>query len=229
MAQLDGRIEPHLETPPLEKLNRFILWSFAAVGICLAAFGWLSTLSKLRFFLDGLDWSVDRVPQNAHAILRAVGDSISEAVLGYRELVRDFARLLKLPKMPPVVYDLIAITIPSAGLGYRLGMTKILTLREKKAESDELYEKYERRRRARRYRFGQEELDAYDQYYEEHIQPFRLALYADRLSNWLNGTVGYLVPWGLADRIAAIIFYGAVVSTVVAGLFGVDYLYRHFG
>jgi len=156
-----------------------------------------------------------------------VGRSISEAVSGYRELVGKFVSALQLPKMSPTVYDVIAITLPSAGLGYRLGMRNITTLRENLAESEALRKKYERRRRWR-YKSRQKVRSEYAQHYEENIQPFWLAQYADQLSNFLNGTVGYLLPWGLADRIAAVIFYGAVVSAVVAGLFGIDQLYRYF-
>jgi hypothetical protein len=146
--------------------------------------------------------------------------------LGYRELVRELVRVLQLPKMPHIVYDLIAISFPSAGLGYQLGMKNITTLRANIAASEALRKKYERRRRWK-YKSRQKALTEYGQHYEDNVQPFWLAQYADRLSNFLNGTVGYLLPWGLADRIAAVIFYGAVVSAVVVSLFGIDYLYRH--
>ena len=208
-------------------MHKYFLWSAFVVGICLAAFGWLSTLSRLKFFLDGLVWSIDRIPENLQTILRSFGHSISEAVLGYRELVREFVRVLQLPKMPNVVYDLIAISLPSAGLGYQLGMKNITMLRANLAAGEALRKKYKRRLRWR-YKSRKRALSAYDQHYEENVQPFWSAQYADRLSNFLNGTVGYLLPWSLADRIAAIIFYGAVVSTVVASLFVIDLVYRHF-
>jgi hypothetical protein len=228
MAQVNERAEPHLEAPLLERLHKYVLWSAFIVGVCLAAFGWLSTLSRLKFVLDSLVWSIDRIPPNLQAILQVVGHNISEAVSGYRELVAKLVRVLQLPKMRPIVYDVIAIAFPSAGLGYQLGMKNITTLRENLAESDALRKKYEKRWRRRWYKSSQSARKVYDEHYEENIQPFWLAQYADRLSNFLNGTVGYLLPWGLADRVAAVIFYGAVVSSVVAGLFGIDYLYRHF-
>jgi len=227
MAQLDERIAPRVESTVLERLHKYFLWCAFVVGLCLAAFGWLSALSRLKFLLDSLVWSIDRIPENLQTILGLFGRSISEAVSGYRALGGEVVRVLQLPKLPPTIYDVIAITLPSAGLGYRLGMKNIITLRENLAESEALRKKYERRRRWRQ-KPRQKALSAYDEHYEENVQPFWLAQYADRLSNFLNGTVGYLLPWSLADRIAAIIFYGAVVSTVVASLFAIDLVYRHF-
>jgi hypothetical protein len=227
MVQLNERIDRPIEPLLLERLHKYALWSAFIAGVCLAVFGWLSTLSKLNFLLDGLTWSIDRIPDNLKTILGIFGRSISEAVSGYRKLVGELVHLLQLPKMPQTVYDVIAISFPSAGLGYRLGMRNITTLRENLVEGEALRKKYERRRRWR-IKSRQKAHSEYAQHYEENIQPFWLAQYADRLSNFLNGTVGYLLPWGLADRIAAVIFYGAVVSTVVASLFGIDYLYRLF-
>jgi hypothetical protein len=227
MVQVNARIERDIEPSLLEKLHKYFLWSAFTVGICLAAFGWLSTLSRLKFVLDSLVWSIDRIPENLQTILGVLGHSISEAVSGYRGLVTKLVSVLHLPRMRPIVYDVIAITFPSAGLGYRLGMRNITTLRENLVQGEALRKKYERRLRWRN-KSRQKALSEYGEHFQENIQPFWLAQYADRLSNFLNGTIGYLLPWGLADRMAAVMFYGAVVSVVVASLFGIDYLYRHF-
>jgi hypothetical protein len=48
MVQLNARMETDLEPPLLEKLHKYVLWSAFVVGVCLAAFGWLSTLAKLK-------------------------------------------------------------------------------------------------------------------------------------------------------------------------------------
>jgi hypothetical protein len=227
MVQLNEQIDSPIEPALLERLHKYFLWSAFTAGVCLAAFGWLSTLSRLKFVLDSLVWSIDKIPENLQTMLGVLGHSISEAVSGYRGLVTKLVSVLHLPRLRPMVYDVIAITFPSAGLGYRLGMRNITTLRENLVEGEALRRKYERRRRWR-YKSRQKALSEYGRHYDENVQPFWLAQYADRLSNFLNGTVGYLLPWGLADRIAAVVFYGAVVSIVVASLFCIDYLYRHF-
>jgi hypothetical protein len=93
---------------------------FAAIGFCWLVFGTLSLLSELRFLLDGLDWSVSHVSISIKDALLEIGKRISQAVSGYREFVRELVRLLHLPHLPPVMYDVLAILGFSIGRGYWL-------------------------------------------------------------------------------------------------------------
>jgi hypothetical protein len=104
-----------------ERAMRSPIRIIAVVLFCWAVFGLLSLLSDLKFFVDGVDLSIAHVSILVRDFLLTIGKWISEAVSGYRELVRGLARLLHLPRLPPVLYDVVGVLSFSIGCGFWLG------------------------------------------------------------------------------------------------------------
>jgi hypothetical protein len=87
-----------------------VMFSWAVV----AAF---SLLSRLGFLVDGIDWS---------AVLLEISKWISEAVSGYRELLRGLERSLHFPQLPSLLYDIVGVGLFAIARGYRSDRRKIL-------------------------------------------------------------------------------------------------------
>jgi hypothetical protein len=179
----------------------------AVVTFCWAVFGLLSLLSELKILVDGLDWSISHASISYKEILLEIGRRISQAVSGYREIVRSLARLLHLPRLPSFVYDVIGIVMFSIGRGYWIGQ-----------RANQAYFVWFEREKSERYPLKK--------YLRKHP-----LLYASKrfkiyfLPTWfgrfrLSRFLGLLVSiW---------VVYGGVIAIVLVALFGVDYAYRHF-
>ncbi len=222
------------EAPPQTNWRKIASILFFSGVFCWGVFASLSTLSKLDFAVDFLNWSVGQAPITLKSALLAVGRIISAAVSIYREHIRDLAHLLRLPLMPHFAYDLFGIIGLSAGRGYKVGMPQIEVLRDNLDARDQLKQILDRRRSSRRYGFGAAEKDNLRRHYEGKIEPFFVARRAVVISDFINKPLEWIVrsedlSIAISDGIAAIICYGALVSVVVAVLFGIDYCYRHFG
>ena|ERR1700722_675588 len=217
-----------VEAPP-QANTRKMLSSLIYFGLfCWGVFGVLSIISKLDIVSDFSNWSVGQAPLTLKHVLLAIGAEISEVVSGYRAFVHNVARLLGLPPMPPVVYDVIGIITFSAGRGYRVGMPYMKMLREQLGMSYQLRQILERRKASKRYRFGAAEQAQLDAHHENNIMPFWLARRAVVFSNFINPLDESDTGIAIGDAIAATICYGALVSVVVTVLFGIDYCYRYF-
>ena len=217
-----------VEVPP-QANPRKTLSSLIYFGLfCWGVFGALSIISKLDIVSDFSNWSVGQAPVTLKHLLLAIGAGISEVVSGYRAFVHNVARLLGLPPMSPVVYDVIGIITFSAGRGYRVGMPYIKMLRRQLGMSDQLREILERRKTSKRYRFGAAEQAQLDAHHENNIMPFWLARRAVVFSDFINPLDESDTGIAVADAIAATICYGLLVSVVMSMLFGIDYCYRYF-
>src|SRR5262245_64720949 len=95
------------------------------VGIVLfvwATISAFSIFSELKFVVDGWIWSVDHVPILVKNIALVIGKKVHDIVGGYREFVHGLVRMLHLPPLPSLVYDMAGILAFSIGRGIRLGM-----------------------------------------------------------------------------------------------------------
>jgi hypothetical protein len=93
-----------------------IFWIVAVIGLCWATLALLSLASDLRFLVDGLGWAVNFTPSLKVGLL-AIGKRITAAVLGYREFLMGWSRLLHLPALPHNWYDVAGIMTTAAGRG----------------------------------------------------------------------------------------------------------------
>jgi hypothetical protein len=110
---------------------RSIFNTIIAVGaFCWAVFALLSLLSDLKFLVDAMDWFLGHFSVSFKDILLVIGKRISEAVSGYRELVRGLARLLHLPPIPSVVSDAAGIVLFSISRGSWLVRIKTKKIKE---------------------------------------------------------------------------------------------------
>jgi hypothetical protein len=89
------------------------------VLFCWGIFSALSLLSELHFLVDGLNWSIRHWDFSFEAVLLEIGRQISEAVSGYRALIRGLVALLHLPVLPHYVYDGLGIICFSLRWGTR--------------------------------------------------------------------------------------------------------------
>ena len=102
----------------MRKLVVLIVGIVTFVWATVSAF---SIFSELTFLVDGWTWSVDHGPIFIKNIALAVGKKVHEIVGGYREFVRGLVKMLHLPPLPSLVYDMVGILAFSIGRGYRLG------------------------------------------------------------------------------------------------------------
>jgi hypothetical protein len=201
--------------PSFWKETRSGLTSIVGIGLfCWAVFGLLSLLSELKFLVEAVHWSVGHVSISFKDILLEIGKRISQAVSGYREFVRSVARLLHLPHLSSFLYDVIGV-VTFSGLGYRLGRRAI------QARKEWWSAMIERRFPGSGLREVPVELEEDYMYWREH--PLQLAYIRLRQNvRWLP------LPVGGRKIVARCLVYGGAVAVVLAALFTVDYVYRHF-
>jgi hypothetical protein len=178
----------------------------AVVAFCWAIFGLLSLLSELKFLIDGLDWSISHVSISYKAVLLEVGRRVPQTVSGYHELVRLLAGLLHLPHLPSFVYDVFSVVAFSVGRGFWL---------------------YQRSKERRWVRIRgpllqlTHTLESY-----VGLRVLRWTILHTKWKDVLGAVKLFADP---VIHIAAIcIVYGGCVAIVLAALFGIDFVYRHF-
>jgi hypothetical protein len=215
--------------PSFWKETRSGLTSIVGIGLfCWAAFGLLSLLSDLAFVIAAVDWSIGHVSISFKDIILGFGKWISDAVSGYREFVRGVARLLHVPSLPPVVYDVLGVIAFSLGRGYLLGRRAL-------KETAELF--------ATLFATDEEHANKAPAVAIDGFAPLRNV--AELLLRYI-GIAGLHLPtvvfapdkvkwtrstwWRVKFAMPAIwtLVYGTAVSLVLGLLFGIDYVYRHF-
>lgn len=190
-------------------MRKWFSWSIAIVLFCWGTFGLLSFLSELKFLVDALDWSVDQVSIAFKDILLELGKRISQAVSDYRELVRGIARLLHLPHLPSWAYDALGMASLAIGRGYWIG---------KRAEKnwDEIAMALP----------GFASLDdAFDRFPLQKLVVIMTVSIEPK--GWLREKLAYPI-FKITRESATVLVYGSAVAIVLAVLFSIDYVYRHF-
>jgi hypothetical protein len=179
-------------------------WVIGIVLFVWATVSAFSIFSELKFLVDGWTWSVGQVPIGIKAIALAIGKYVSGVVGGYREFVHGLAAMLHLPHLPQAVYDTVGVVAFSIGRGYWLG----------------------RRERSNPGKFWggrvwwalygwASKLDYHMLPSAAWVDPCERNLF-EKISMWTTNAVPLITV------------YGSLVAIVIASLFGIDYVYRHF-
>jgi hypothetical protein len=158
--------------------------------------------------VDGWTWSVDQVPITVKVIALAVGKWVSGVVGGYREFVHGLVQMLHLPHLPQYLYDALGVVTFSIGRGHWIGRQIWERIKNRPVTTfpprglDRLFIKTTMATRAR---------------------PFAVMapLFAPLPS------VFWVFTWIIIFIFEALV-YGSLVAIVIATLFGIDYVYRHF-
>ena len=213
----------------------------ATAAFCWAVFGLLSLLSEFKFLVDGLDWSISHWGISYRDVLLEIGKRISQAVSGYREFVRSFARLLHLPHLPSFMYDVIGVVAFSIGRGYSLGQRGIkIRYKHLTALGIDPSVRLENEMHHRKFLIIRKE----NPFGDDDPSWLRQAIYDDDkkalvrqyyrkhpLQSWyknLSDNKLWMLPKFLRKVTAQCLVYGGAVAIVILGLFSVDYAYRHF-
>jgi hypothetical protein len=202
---------------------KFTGWAVGIVLFCWATVSALSIFSELKFLVDGWTWSVDQVPISINVIALVVGRYVSGVVGGYREFVHGLAQMLHLPRLPQVVYD-VAGTVAFSIAGGRW---------------------IAKRAHASVYAFDftrEWNIDEVGRLIKERLQHYPIKRFTDAFAIWIEWHLPRkaeypeeppdLRNYRYSLFVANAIVYGglvaAIIAIVIAALFGIDYLYRHF-
>lgn len=201
-------------------------WVVGVVLFVWATVSAFSIISELKFLVDGWTWSVGQVPISIKVIALTIGEYVSGVVGGYREFVLGLVVMLHLPHLPQVVYDTGVVAAFSTACGnwlYRRAKRKFIEA--------------EVRLEARR--LSEEDTDSVYEAYVEEGERLRkrfllLALSANvaiRLYLWFTSDDSFSKLRRVENFVffcAGIIIHGCVVAIVIATLFNIDFIYRHF-
>jgi hypothetical protein len=194
---------------------RVIGWVIGIALFVWAIFSAFSLLSRLGFLVDGLSWSANHAPLTVKAIASESGAYVSQLVIGYRALVHELVQILHLPRLPQFVYDTAGVVAFSIGRGLAIS-------RKIDAAFDKIM-----------FVPGAPAPNYEQAYYLYPIKRFSLFL-----SRWLWTPVlrsivnarrrdfRWIIPY--LNLVTDAFVYGGLVAVLVAALFGIDYLYRHY-
>jgi hypothetical protein len=187
---------------------KFIGWIVGIALFCWATVSAFSIFSELKFLVDGWTWSVDQVPISIKTVALAIGKYVSSVVGGYREFVHGLVQMLHLPRLPQFVYDVAGVIAFSVGRGRWI----------------------ERKARAAAYKeFGFDMAATYERYpLQLRVVALRSWLYNRFIPGGEQAFLGYPRRSRFLILAAQCIIYGGLVATVLAALFAIDFLYRHF-
>ncbi len=200
-------------------MPKFIGWVVGIVLFCWATVSAFSIFSELKFLVDGWTWSVDQVSISFKAIALAIGKYVSGIVGGYREFVRGLVQILHLPRLPQLVYD-VAGTVAFSIAGGRWIAKRV---------HSSVY----------KIDFTREwNIDELGRLVKERLQHYPIKRFNDAFAIWIEWHLPRKAedPEDPADLrnyryslfVANAIVYGGLVAIVIAVLFGIDFLYRHF-
>jgi hypothetical protein len=207
-----------------------IVRTVVGVAFCWAVFALLSRLSELKFLVDAIDWSIAHASISFKAILLEIGKRISEAVSGYRGLVREVARLLHLPHLPSFVYDVFGVVT------FCVGHANWLLARDDRKWGEYIENE---KNWAEERRFSKQIPD--DAEYlpwspsDKRLPMRRLALELSMFLIFRFVSIKYIEQVAGTPRFhrmvrpvklaIGILTYGALVGVVLSALFGIDFVY----
>jgi hypothetical protein len=209
-----------------KRMLKFIGWVIGIVLFCWATVSAFSIFSELKFLVDGWTWSVDQVPISIRAVALAVGKNVSGIVGGYREFVHGLVEMLRLPRLPQEAYDVLVLEVFSIKRGEWLQRRDALkeherlALRRQKIETAISKNDYSE--------ITKEEAEMYSARGQMRDDPSPLLLL--QLSRWLYSKTSHLdtnLDRYRARLIVSFVYCGTV-AIILAALFGIDFLYRHF-
>jgi hypothetical protein len=192
-------------------------WVIGIVLFVWATVSAFSIFSELKFLVDGWTWSVGQVPISIEAIALVVGKYVSGVVGGYREFVHGLVKMLHLPQLPSVAYDIVGVITFAVARGFRIGQKA--SARYSKTYRNSLPPNIES------LEGGTQELIR-ERVYKETMPQFPLV----KLSEIVDMRVFISLPLavlGMHWVLSLIVVYGGAVGFILAALFGIDYLYRH--
>lgn len=202
-------------------MRNYFSWVIGIGLFVWATFGLVSILSKLHFAMDAWSWCVARVPISQRPILVEFRHHVSDWVASYRELVHEIAQTLHLPRLPQLIYDAVGVVAFSIGRGQWIGRRADMRAADFVLESGEL-----------------DHLETDDEMLAGLYRRFPLEGLKDKITFLLRQQiVNHLsrvwmkrpqVWRNLTAQMALILVYGGIVALVLAALFGIDFLYRHF-
>jgi hypothetical protein len=205
---------------------KLVGWLGVIVLFVWATVSAFSIFSKLTFLVDGWTWSVDQVPVTIKAVLLAVGRYVSGIVGGYREFVHGLVAMLHLPKLPQAVYGAVGVAAFSTGRGYWLS----------RRAQEAFYDDVTAKAIGKDGEVTDKWRSQYDCYTRRH--PLFSAKLGVRGSLWGFARPHHRGQWWqfrpgrplelLIEFIADVLVYGGLVAIIIAALFGIDYVYRHF-
>jgi hypothetical protein len=198
------------------------------VAACWAVFGFVSILSKLQFAVDAGNWFVAHVP--AKQLFLDLRNWLADALSGYHDFMHGVTRVFHLPQLPPFVYDMIGMVSFAVGRGYELSA----------AVGEKRHEFWLALPHATESDPGDRHpsMSEKDQHLQARSEAFRLTdrrypLYTlvIKLAHMqvLLPRSWWHVTGDASFFVARILVYGGVVAVILAGLFGVNYIYRQLG
>jgi hypothetical protein len=220
----------------------FIGWVVILVLFFWAAVSSFSIFSELKFLVDGWTWSVDHVPISTKAIALAIGAYVSDIVGGYREFVHGLLQMQQLPRLPQFSFDVLGVMTFSVGRGLRMLFGYI---KKRLSEMNRLFGEAKAQRlgpyllQRNREQVRADELEKIlgEPVTEELARKIRRALRRSepasrlivRVSEPLRGLglrSGPLIA--TCTLLVAVLMYIGTTALLIAALFGIDRVYRHF-
>jgi len=209
------------------------VWAVVGWPVAIVLFVWatvsaFSIFSDLKFLVDGWTWSVDQVPISIKAIALAIGKHVSGIVGGYREFVHGLVQMLHMPRLPQFVYDAAGVA------GFSIGRGRWLVKRSVDRNFKDAVAGIELLAGAVRGQLDEAKRKRLKRASSGGSSPILKMTW--RLYEWLSARSKreWRFPW--VERlvkqanwfVATIVVYGGLVAIIIAALFGIDYLYRHF-
>jgi hypothetical protein len=214
---------------------KLIGWIVGVALFCWATVSAFSIFSELKFLVDGWAWSVDQVPISIKAVALAVGKYVSGVVGGYREFVHGLVAMLHLPKLPQSVYDAAGVATFSIGRG--MGVVRreaeadrqyvISLVGKQKADryleliDDRKFWNLAKEQREQTLRSAQISPEEVDEINQSEPPPLSLALIERLFGERYAGSYAFYMVF-------AVVLYGGLIALIIATLFAIDFLYRHF-
>jgi hypothetical protein len=228
----------------MTSIRKYASWVIGIALFVWAIFGTFSTLSRLGFVVDSLDWSANHAPLTVKTVALTIGKLISQLVTGYRALVHGLVQMLHLPKLPQLIYDWAGIAAFSMARGrwitnlaekrYMKAYDETRAADRRRAEEiinsmSEADSKADRMRKMRELDFPFSSVMKYSLYRRASGIALRWQLGVLQKIAGSSLLISLLGPLTrvVAQAITAS-FYSGLVALVIAALFGIDYLYRHF-
>jgi hypothetical protein len=222
-------------------------WIFGLASAVWALHGFVSILSKLQFVIDAWDWCVAQVPLSHRPILVEFGHRVSDWIAGYREFVHVLVQKLHLPPLPPLIYDVLGVVVFSGGRGVSLSKREYqrylmgvdandqMALMYHRLEERGLSEEERNRRKMQLEEWADatwRELKAHSPFFRLDVPTPSILMYLNHRTMWFLRYIGVpfhpLRVYAIFKAIQNSLVYGGLVTIIIAALFGIDYLYRHF-
>jgi len=215
-------------------MRNLVRWVIGIALFCWGVCSAFSIFSELKFLVDGWSRLVDQAPISIHTTLLLVGKWAAALVEDYRAFVHGLVEILHLPRLPQFVYDAIGLVTLSIGRGSQLGWKAASNWRQHLSRLEETSRDLSESLAPERFSGKARRLWEHKQRLNRNFPIMRRAVrlrYAfddSILGSDARGVFKQTVSTLVFFPIAVTLVYGGLVSLLLATLFALDYVYRHF-